>query len=78
MNLILIHEAVKKNLIPYTANTLYKKSSMGELPGILVKLGNKLHIDVDAWTAFTEKEQKLQAKSAKRRQAAKTLKRKGV
>ena len=78
MNLILIHEAVTKKLVPYTSNTLYKKSSKGELPGILVKIGNKLHVDLDAWTAHTLKEQKRQAKIAKRKQAAKALKAEGV
>jgi len=77
MNLILIHEAVEKNLVPYTVKTLHKKSSRGELPGILVKLGNKLHVDQDAWTAFAEKEQRRQAKIAKQKQSAKILKTEG-
>ena len=73
MNLILIHEAIKEPWFPFTLNTAYKKSSKGELPGILIKLGNKLHIDVDAWMEFAQKEQVRQAKIAKKKQAAKAL-----
>jgi hypothetical protein len=73
MNLILIHEAVKEPWFPFTLSTTYKKSSRGELPGILIKLGNKLHIDVDAWMEFAEKEQRRQTKLAKKKQAAKAL-----
>jgi hypothetical protein len=77
MNLVLVRKAVKEPWFPFTLNTTFKKSSMGELPGILVKIGNKLHIDQDAWMEFCEKEQKRQAKIAKEKQSAKTLKREG-
>lgn len=70
MNLILASIAVKQNWFPYTMTTTHKKSAKGEFPlGVIVKLGNKLHVDKDAWMIFAQKEQIRQAEIVKKKQS---------
>lgn len=73
MDLVIASKAINQNWWPYTMTTTHKKSAKGELPpGVIIKLGNKLYIDKDAWMKFCEKEQKRQMEITKRKQSGDT------
>ena len=66
MDLISVKKATLKDELPISINTAYKWHSMKRYPALLIKVGNKLFMDLDEWERMAEQARDEQIKESKR------------
>ena len=64
MNLILAKEASNKGTLPVALPTIYKWHSQKRHPALVVKVANKLFVDLDEWNRMGEQAVREQVKKA--------------
>jgi hypothetical protein len=60
MNLVSLNEA------PFSKHTGYKWHTKNRHPGLILKVGGKLFVDLDEWLKMAERERTRQIKASKR------------
>ena len=65
MNLIPVGEVDRKKLLPFSLGTLYNWHYTKKYPALLVKVGNRVFLDLDEWGNMARKARDKQVKDAK-------------